>query len=96
MGVLDSLQLNFKRTTRRGQQIVYCKDSASIEEILTMVGATGSMMDVVNVKIYKDMRNNPVFKVFYLKNIDGWMTNLGHVKGLEQKAEFARPVHFRF
>ena len=30
---------------------------ASIEEILTMVGATGSMMDVVNVKIYKDMRN---------------------------------------
>lgn len=57
MGVLDSLQLNFKRTTRRGQQIVYCKDSASIEEILTMVGATGSMMDVVNVKIYKDMRN---------------------------------------
>ena len=49
MGVLDSLQLNFKRTTRRGQQIVYCKDSASIEEILTM--------DVVNVKIYKDMRN---------------------------------------
>ena len=50
MGVLDSLQLNFKRTTRRGQQIVYCKDSASIEEILTMVG-------VVNVKIYKDMRN---------------------------------------
>ncbi len=57
MGVLDSLQLNFKRTTRRGQQIVYCKDSASLEEILTMVGATGSMMDVVNVKIYKDMRN---------------------------------------
>ena len=47
MGVLDSLQLNFKRTTRRGQQIVYCKDSASIEEILTMVGATGSMMDWV-------------------------------------------------
>lgn len=47
-------------------------------------------------ELYKDMCNNPIFKVFYLKNIDGWMTNLGHVKGLEQKAEFARPVHFRF
>ena len=57
MQVLDSLSLNFKRTTRRGQQIVYCKDSKSIEELLTMVGATGAMMDVVNVKIYKDMRN---------------------------------------
>lgn len=57
MQVLGSLSLNFKRTTRRGQQIVYCKDSKSIEELLTMVGATGAMMDVVNVKIYKDMRN---------------------------------------
>lgn len=55
--VLEELQLNFKLTTRRGQRIVYCKDSSSIEELLTMVGATGAMMDVINVKIYKDMRN---------------------------------------
>ncbi len=57
MKVLDSLNLNFKLSTRRSQQVVYCKDSKSIEELLTMVGATGAMMDVVNVKIYKDMRN---------------------------------------
>ena len=42
------------------------------------------------------MRHNPIFKVFYLKNIDGWMTNLGNVKGLEEKAEFAKPIHFKF
>ena len=46
--------------------------------------------------LYKDMRHNPIFKVFYLKNIDGWMTNLGNVKGLEEKAEFAKPIHFKF
>ena len=50
---------------------------------------------IVNAR-YKNMRDNPIFKVFYLKNIDGWMTNLGHVKGLEKRDEFARPIHFKF
>ena len=50
---------------------------------------------IVNA-LYRNMRNNPIFKVFYLKNIDGWMTNLGNVKGLEKKADFAPPVHFKF
>ncbi|MDY4552217.1 MAG: hypothetical protein SPD54_10480 [Parabacteroides sp.] len=42
------------------------------------------------------MRQNPIFKVFYLKDIDGWMTNLGSIKGLEQRAGFAAPIHFQF
>lgn len=50
---------------------------------------------IVNA-LYKDMRDNPIFKVFYLKNIEGWLTNLGNVKGLENKADFAQPVHFKF
>lgn len=50
---------------------------------------------IVNA-LYSKMRNNPIFKVFYLKNIDGWMTNLGNVKGLENKADFAKPIHFKF
>ena len=50
---------------------------------------------IVNA-LYKTMRDNPIFKIFYLKDIDGWMTNLGHVKGLENRDEFARPIHFKF
>lgn len=50
---------------------------------------------IVNA-LYKTMRDNPIFKVFYLKDIDGWMTNLGHVKGLEQRDEFTKPIHFKF
>ena len=50
---------------------------------------------IVNA-LYKNMRDNPIFKVFYLKDIDGWMTNLGHVKGLEQRDEFTKPIHFKF
>ena len=42
------------------------------------------------------MRENPIFKVFDLKNMDGWMTNLGNVKGLEKRAEFSKPIHFEF
>ena len=50
---------------------------------------------IVNA-LYKTMRDNPIFKAFYLKNIDGWMTNLGHVKGLKQRDEFTKPIHFKF
>lgn len=50
---------------------------------------------IVNT-LYRDMRDNPIFKVFYLTHIDGWMTNLGNVKGLEKRAGFAQPVHFNF
>lgn len=50
---------------------------------------------IVNA-LYSKMRENPIFKVFYLRNIDGWMTNLGNVKGLEKRADFAKPIHFEF
>lgn len=50
---------------------------------------------IVNA-LYSNMRENPIFKVFYLRNIDGWMTNLGNVKGLEKRADFASPIHFKF
>ena len=50
---------------------------------------------IVNT-LYRDMRSNPISKVFYLKDIDGWMSNLGNVKGLEKRAGFAKPVHFKF
>lgn len=32
-------------------------------------------------------------KGVYLKNIDGWMTNLGHIQGLENREEFTKPIH---
>ena len=48
---------------------------------------------IVNA-LYSKMRENPIFKVFYLKNMDGWMTNLGNVKGLEKRAECASFLQF--
>ena len=65
------------------------------EERLDIRNAIIEKSAIVNA-LYKTMRDNPIFKVFYLKNIDGWMTNLGHVKGLENRDEFAKPIHFKF
>ncbi|MCI6803781.1 MAG: pyridoxamine 5'-phosphate oxidase family protein [Prevotellaceae bacterium] len=68
---------------------------AVFEERLDIRDAIIDKSAIVNA-LYKTMRDNPIFKVFYLKDIDGWMTNLGHVKGLENRNEFTKPIHFKF
>ena len=45
-------------------------------------------------RLYAHDLDNPIFKTFYLKNIKGVMTNLGHVKGLGDNPEFSKPVVF--
>jgi DNA-binding protein WhiA len=43
--------------TRRGQFVVYIKGSESIEDTLTFIGAQQCTLELINVKIYKDVRN---------------------------------------
>ena len=43
--------------TRRGAYLLYLKDSAPIEEMLTAMGALRSAFRLMDVKIYKDVRN---------------------------------------
>ena len=74
--------------------IRFCAE-AVFEERQDIRDAIIEKSSIVNA-LYSKMRENPIFKVFYLKNIDGWMTNLGNVKGLEKRAEFAKPIHFEF
>ena len=45
-------------------------------------------------ELYKNKSDHPLFKTFYLKNIRGSLNNLGHVKGLEERADFAKPKEF--
>lgn len=44
-------------TVRRGQYIVYIKGSESIEDTLTFINAQQCTLELMNVKIYKDVRN---------------------------------------
>lgn len=57
-GLLQQAGIGAKVTRRRGQPVVYTKDSEQIEEFLTMAGAVQSALELMNVKIYKDVRNN--------------------------------------
>ncbi len=42
---------------RKGDYVVYIKESEQIEDILTFMGATSSSLEIMNVKILKDIRN---------------------------------------
>lgn len=55
--LLGEMGLTPKVTQRRGVRVVYYKDSTNIEDILTLMGATESSLEVMGIKVYKDMRN---------------------------------------
>lgn len=53
----DRLGAEGRIMTRRSQYVLYFKESGQIEDILTLIGAVRSSMEIMNVKIYKDVRN---------------------------------------
>lgn len=55
--MLTSLSLTPKRTTRRESHLVYFKDSTSIEDILTGIGAVRNVLHLMDTKVIKDLRN---------------------------------------
>ncbi|MBU5419382.1 DNA-binding protein WhiA [Acetanaerobacterium sp. MSJ-12] len=63
-GLMEDLAEEFRRigwqpkASRRGNvNLLYFKDSKEIEEVLVAVGAPMKSLEVMNVKIYKDIRN---------------------------------------
>lgn len=58
---LGQIMLDFgilaKHTERKTSQIVYLKESENIEDLLTFMGAPKSSLEIMNVKILKDVRN---------------------------------------
>ena len=46
-----------KNTLRRGSYIVYYKESENIEDLITYIGAMMSSLEMMNIKIEKDIKN---------------------------------------
>lgn len=46
-----------KVVTRRGVNVLYIKESEAIENLLTFMGATDASLEVMGMRMYKDMRN---------------------------------------
>ena len=57
MTLLNDIGVTAKIMLRRGQHIVYIKGSESIEDTLTFIGASSCTLELMNMKIYKDIRN---------------------------------------
>lgn len=56
----EEFQMGFepKIIRRNSNYVMYFKGSEAIEDILTVMGAVGSSLEVMGAKMYKDMRNN--------------------------------------
>ena len=57
LNLLTEVGINAKYTERKNMYVIYLKGSEAIEDLLTLMGATMSSIDLMNVKIYKDVRN---------------------------------------
>ena len=54
---LSELGFAFKFSKRASKYIVYSKDSETIEDFLTFTGATTSCLEIMNVKVVKQVKN---------------------------------------
>ena len=58
MKMLTEYGLKAKFMTRRGVNVIYLKDSESIEDLLNIMGAKNSAFEIMDIKIIKDVRNS--------------------------------------
>ena len=56
--LLNEADLNPKIIKRKGYNVIYFKDSETIEDFLYIMGAPSSMFDMMNIKIVKEIRNS--------------------------------------
>lgn len=53
----QNMGIRFKTTRRKGCDILYLKESEQIEDFLTFLGATKSVLKLMDIKVMKDVRN---------------------------------------
>lgn len=56
--LLKEYGINVKIITRKGNYVAYIKEGENIVDFLNIIGAHGALMELENVRILKDMRNN--------------------------------------
>ena len=55
--MMDRFAIPLRQTKRNGSFVLYLKGSEGIEDVLTLIGAQMSSLELMNVKVYKDFRN---------------------------------------
>ena len=57
LSVLNEINLNMKTLTRNSTQLIYCKESETIEDCLGKIGATKSFFFLMETKAMKQVKN---------------------------------------
>ena len=55
--LVEDVGITAKTVIRKNSNVIYIKDSENIEDMLTLIGAQLSTLELMSVKIQKDMRN---------------------------------------
>ncbi len=103
IALLGDIGVTAGKAVRRGQIVVYIKGSESIEDTLTFIGAQQCTLELMNVKIYKDVRNKAnrianCDNANINKTVDAAMKQLGDIKiiaetsGLDSLSDELREV----
>ena len=58
LALLRELGFGAKHVCRKGAHVVYFKESEQIEDCLTLMGAPNASLELMGVKMVKDIRNN--------------------------------------
>ena len=58
IALLGECALKPKYMNRKGNHVIYFKESEQIEDCLTRMGATGASLELMGVKMVKNIRNN--------------------------------------
>jgi len=56
--LINSFDLNAKVVERKGNYVVYLKEGDQVVDLLNIVGAHNALLDLENVRVYKQMRND--------------------------------------
>ncbi|MFY9176810.1 MAG: DNA-binding protein WhiA [Caldicoprobacterales bacterium] len=56
--LINEFGLNAKTIERKNNFVVYLKEGDQIVNLLNIIGAHSALLDLENIRIYKDMRNN--------------------------------------
>lgn len=55
--LLESTGIEPRRSTRKGKPVIYYKASDSIEDILSFIGGTKAVLEILSEKVMSDVRN---------------------------------------
>jgi len=56
--LFEDEEINVKTVERKSGRVLYIKESETIADVIALMGATDSMIEVYNIKMEKDYKNN--------------------------------------